>query len=143
MMTITGITNIDNKKYIALLDTSSISFMQGLEAKGIPSDDILKDYDLILIPEWVLVEINDVEGRSLDIRYIVLQKKIIRILQIMRKVIFIRLFLLQHIRLEELKAICVDLWKRQMYLTWMHIKIGLISFMTSGRFQVRCYLRAE
>lgn len=63
MMTITKITNIDNKKHIALLDTSSISFMQGLEEKGIPSDDILKDYDLILIPEWVLVEINDAEGR--------------------------------------------------------------------------------
>ena len=64
MMTITRITNIDNKKHIALLDTSSISFMQGLEAKGIPADDILRDYDLILIPEWVLVEINDAEGRA-------------------------------------------------------------------------------
>lgn len=64
MMTITRITNIDNKKHIALLDTSSISFMQGLEEKGIPSDDVLKDYDLILIPEWVLVEINDAEGRA-------------------------------------------------------------------------------
>ena len=63
-MTITKITNIDNKKHIALLDTSSISFMQGLEAKGIPADDILSDYDLILIPEWVLVEINDAEGRA-------------------------------------------------------------------------------
>lgn len=63
-MTITRITNIDNKKHIALLDTSSISFMQGLEAKGIPSDGILKDYDLILVPEWVLVEINDAEGRA-------------------------------------------------------------------------------
>ena len=64
MMTITKITNIGNKKHIALLDTSSISFMQWLEARGIPSDDILKDYDLILIPEWVLVEINDAEGRA-------------------------------------------------------------------------------
>lgn len=63
-MTITKITNIDNKKHIALLDTSSISFMQGLEAKGISADDILSDYDLILIPEWVLVEINDAEGRA-------------------------------------------------------------------------------
>ena len=64
MMTITKITNIDNKKHIAILDTSSISFMQGLEAKGIPSDDILRNYDLILIPKWVLVEINDAEGRA-------------------------------------------------------------------------------
>ena len=52
MMTITKITNIDNKKHIALLDTSSISFMQGLHEKGITSEEILKDYDLILIPEW-------------------------------------------------------------------------------------------
>lgn len=64
MMTITRITNIDNKKHIALLDTSSISFMQGLEAKGISSDDILKDYDLLLIPEWALLEVGDAEGRA-------------------------------------------------------------------------------
>ena len=110
MMEITRITNIDNNKHIALLDTSSISFMQGLEGKGIPSDDILRDYDLILIPEWVLVEINDAAGRvnyvqkaelNLDIRSIVSQKKIIRILQTMRKVIFIRSFLLLRIRLEK------------------------------------------
>ena len=63
-MTITRITNIDNKKHIALVDASSISFMQGLEEKGIRADYILKDYDLILIPEWVLVEINDAEGRT-------------------------------------------------------------------------------
>jgi len=64
MMTITKITNIERKKHIALLDTSSISFMQGLEVKGIPSNDILKNYDLILIPEWVLMEVNDAEGRT-------------------------------------------------------------------------------
>lgn len=64
MMRIKEITNIDGKKHIALLDTSSISFMQGLEMKRIHADEILKDYDLILIPEWVLVEINDAEGRA-------------------------------------------------------------------------------
>lgn len=60
-MTITKITSISNKKHIALLDTSSISFMQGLHEKGVTSDDILKDYDLTLIPEWVLMEIKDAE----------------------------------------------------------------------------------
>lgn len=64
MMTITKITDIDNKKHVALLDTSSISFMQGLHEKGVASDEILKDYDLILIPEWVLTEIKDAEGRA-------------------------------------------------------------------------------
>lgn len=64
MMTITRITNIDDKKHIALLDTSSISFMQGLQEKGILSDSVLEDYDLILIPEWVMTEINDAKGRT-------------------------------------------------------------------------------
>lgn len=49
MIDIEKIENIDDKKHVALLDTSSISFMQGLKMKGIQSEDILKDYDLILI----------------------------------------------------------------------------------------------
>lgn len=64
MIDIEKITNIDDKKHIALLDTSSISFMQGLKMKGIQPENILKDYDLILIPEWVLTEINDAPGRA-------------------------------------------------------------------------------
>ncbi len=64
MIEITRITQIGNKKHIALWDTSSISFMQGLQVKGLQPDIVLEDYDLILIPEWVLVEINDAEGRG-------------------------------------------------------------------------------
>lgn len=64
MMKITRITNIDDKKHIAILDTSSISFMQELQEKGILSDSVLEDYDLILIPEWVMTEINDAKGRA-------------------------------------------------------------------------------
>lgn len=64
MIEITPIDNIDNKKHIALLDTSSISFMQGLKEVGTAPDTILEAYDLILIPEWVLAEINDSEGRA-------------------------------------------------------------------------------
>lgn len=63
MIAIEQITNIDNNKYIALLDTSSISFMQNLKMKGLKPENVLKDYDLILIPEWVLIEINDALGR--------------------------------------------------------------------------------
>lgn len=63
MIAIEQITNIDNNKHIALLDTSSISFMQNLKMKGLKPENILKDYDLILIPEWVLIEINDALGR--------------------------------------------------------------------------------
>lgn len=62
-MQITRITEIYNKRHIALLDTSSISFMQGLQSKGIQPEIVLNDYDLILIPEWVLAEISDAPGR--------------------------------------------------------------------------------
>ena len=64
MIDIEKIENIDDKKHIALLDTSSISCMHGLKMKGIQPEDILKDYDLILIPEWVLTEISDAPGRA-------------------------------------------------------------------------------
>lgn len=63
MIEIVEITQIDNKSHIAVLDTSSISFMQGLQVKGLQPETVLKDYDLILIPEWVLAEINDAVGR--------------------------------------------------------------------------------
>ena len=63
-MQITKITELDGKRHIALLDTSSISFMQGLSEKGLQVEAILKDYDLILIPELVLTEINDAPGRA-------------------------------------------------------------------------------
>lgn len=48
MIEIEKITKIDGKRHIALLDTSSISFMQGLHRQGVPSESVLKDYDLIL-----------------------------------------------------------------------------------------------
>ena len=51
MIEIKEITEIGNKKHIALLDTSSVSFMQGLQMKGLEPEIVLKDYDLILIPE--------------------------------------------------------------------------------------------
>ncbi len=64
MIRIASITQIDDKRHIAILDTSSISFMQTLQNKGIRIGNILKDYELILIPGWVLAEIEDAEGRS-------------------------------------------------------------------------------
>ncbi len=62
-MRIEEITKID-KKHIALMDTSSISFMQNIYNKGIKLNSILKDYDLVLIPRWVLTEIEDASGRA-------------------------------------------------------------------------------
>ena len=64
MIGIEKITKIDNKKHIALLDTSSISFIQALHLKGVHPESVLKEYDLILLPQWVLTEINDAPGRA-------------------------------------------------------------------------------
>ena len=64
MVEIEKIIYIGDKKHIALMDTSTISFLQSLHIKGIQSDIVLKDYDLILIPKWVLTEINDAVGRT-------------------------------------------------------------------------------
>lgn len=72
-MTITKIADIVNKKHIALLDTSSISFMQVLHEKGIVAEEILKEYDLVLIPEWVLTEIKDAEGRAGYLQFLIEQ----------------------------------------------------------------------
>ena len=60
-MNIPSISSIENKKRIAIFDTSSVSFMQNLQQKCSTADRILKDYDLILIPGWVLTEISDSE----------------------------------------------------------------------------------
>ncbi len=63
MIRIEEVTKID-KKRIAIMDTSSVSFMQSLQNNGIKPDSILKDYELILIPKWVLTEIEDAPGRA-------------------------------------------------------------------------------
>ncbi len=63
MIRIEEITRID-KKHIAIMDTSSVSFMQGLQSNDIKLESILKDYELILIPRWVLTEIEDAPGRA-------------------------------------------------------------------------------
>lgn len=63
MIRIDEIKQID-KKRIALIDTSSISFMQGLKRNGVNPDSVLRDYELILIPKWVLIEIEDSVDRS-------------------------------------------------------------------------------
>lgn len=64
MMELIPVGKIEDKKHIAILDTSSISFMQELDGKGIEADIVLQDYELLLIPNWVLTEIKDAAGRK-------------------------------------------------------------------------------
>ena len=66
-MKIREITRID-KRHIAILDTSAVSFMQVLQNKGINAQSILNNYELILIPQWVLNEISDSKIRMNYIR---------------------------------------------------------------------------
>ena len=49
---------------IALMDNSSLAFMHELSQRSYPSDGILSVYDLILIPKWVMDEIEDSTYRS-------------------------------------------------------------------------------
>ena len=50
---------------IALLDNSSIEFLEKIERDGRNySENLLKGYDVIFIPEWVLEEVTDSEYRS-------------------------------------------------------------------------------
>ena len=49
---------------IALMDNSSLAFMHELSQRSYPSDGILSVYDLILIPKWVMEEIEDSTYRS-------------------------------------------------------------------------------
>ena len=44
---------------IALMDNSSLAFMHELSQRSYPADRILGVYDLILIPKWVMEEIED------------------------------------------------------------------------------------
>lgn len=50
---------------IALLDNSSIEFLEKIERDGSNyAEKLLKGYDVIFIPEWVLEEVTDSEFRS-------------------------------------------------------------------------------
>lgn len=62
-MKIDEIKSIDGITNLAILDTSSISFLQNLQTKITNAHNILSAYDLILIPKWVLIELSDAVGR--------------------------------------------------------------------------------
>lgn len=62
-MNIDEITSIEGVENLAILDTSSISFLQNLQTKIVYAHNILRVYDLILIPNWVLIELSDAVGR--------------------------------------------------------------------------------
>lgn len=53
----------NGEKKIALMDNSTIAFMEKVERSGVPAKELLRGYDCVLIPNWVLEEVCDSEYR--------------------------------------------------------------------------------
>lgn len=49
---------------VCILDNNSVEFLNKLKTKDISTVEIFKQYDVVLIPNWVLIEINDSRFRS-------------------------------------------------------------------------------
>lgn len=54
----------NGERQIALLDNSSIAFLEYLHQKGYCSEKVLNGYDAILVPGWVLNEVESSPFRS-------------------------------------------------------------------------------
>lgn len=48
-----------NDTKIALVDNSTIAFLEQIERTGVTTKSLLADYDAVLVPNWVSEEIND------------------------------------------------------------------------------------
>lgn len=64
MLNIPVYDKYNGEKKIALLDNSTIAFMQQLEYKGCYPESLLKEYDVIFLPAWVAEEVLDSEYRQ-------------------------------------------------------------------------------
>ena len=51
------------EKNIAILDNSSVEFLLELKNRGIDSIQLIRGYDVVLVPHWVLNEVSHSEGR--------------------------------------------------------------------------------
>lgn len=59
MLNIQGYQSYSGEKKIALMDNSTVSFLEQVERAGISTKELLEDYDAILIPNWFSEEICD------------------------------------------------------------------------------------
>ena len=59
MLELKAYRTYNGEKKIAIMDNSFLSFLEKLEKQGFQTDVFLQDYDLILIPDWVLEEVKD------------------------------------------------------------------------------------
>lgn len=65
MLNLPEYVGYSKEEKIALMDNSTLAFMHELSQKGFLVDRVLKDYDLILIPNWVMEEVEDSKYRCL------------------------------------------------------------------------------
>lgn len=63
MINIPSYDKYGGEKNIAILDNSSIEFLLELKNHGVEIIQILKEYDAVLLPDWVLKEVSHSEGR--------------------------------------------------------------------------------
>ena len=59
MLELKAYRKYNGEKKIAIMDNSFLSFLEKLGKHGFQIDVFLQDYDLILIPDWVLEEVKD------------------------------------------------------------------------------------
>lgn len=63
MLNIPVYDSYNGEKRIALLDNSAIAFLLQLDSRGHNPERLLQEYDVIFLPEWVAVEVQDSEFR--------------------------------------------------------------------------------
>lgn len=128
------------EKKIALLDNSAIAYMHYLARHDYKPETILSDYDLLLIPGWVFIEIKDSEYRLQYLNtliefgfpiYVIFENQYsslikyqeIYLYEIVKSVvsslpIFLR-YLRQNVETDDLLDLpSSEIWLNQMYLEW-------------------------
>lgn len=71
MLNIPTFTQYHGETKVALMDNSTIAFMEQIDRLGYSARELLRGYDVILIPNWVLEEVKDSEYRREYIEHLV------------------------------------------------------------------------
>ena len=64
MLSIPTFHQYNGETKIALMDNSAVAFMEQMERNGISAKELLRGYDAVFIPRWVIEEVSDSSYRS-------------------------------------------------------------------------------
>ena len=64
MLNIPTFHQYNGETKIALMDNSAVAFMEQMERNGISAKELLRGYDAVFIPRWVIEEVSDSYYRS-------------------------------------------------------------------------------